>query len=366
MSQFNLLGEIVADDSQKWFSSDVVPAMVIGWLAKQDGDIEVNINSPGGDVTAGLAIANALKGYDKGKVTANVLGIAASMASVVACACDEVKMGKGAFVMIHNPWGVAVGEAEELRHQADVMDKMKESIIGFYQSKFKVPAMELAKLMDDETWIADTDCELYGFSATPYAEDFKVAACATRHALDHAPEAARAFFAVREKPKAEQAAPVQGQEAPVDWEARYKGLMAKYNAERDERAKQAQADQQAFNDKLNDLAEKYAAAVQELTVAHQAEIKDLNDQLGAVRADLETARADLSSVTARAEKAETDLAAKGEQLERLEKAHALLTGGVLNPGACPDAEAEYQAALKAAKSPEQREEIRKAHRNRAK
>ena len=261
MSQFNLLGEIVADDSQKWFSSDVVPAMVIGWLAKQDGDIEVNINSPGGDVTAGLAIANALKGYDKGKVTANVLGIAASMASVVACACDEVKMGKGAFVMIHNPWGVAVGEADELRHQADVMDKMKESIIGFYQSKFSVPAMELAKLMDDETWIADTDCELYGFSATPFTEEFQVAACATRRMLDHAPEAARAFFAVREKPKAEDA-PVQGQEAPVDWEARYKGLMAKYNAERDERAKQAEAEQQAFNDKLNDIAEKHAAAVQ--------------------------------------------------------------------------------------------------------
>ena len=352
MSQFNLLGEIVADDSQKWFSSDVVPAMVIGWLAKQDGDIEVNINSPGGDVTAGLAIANALKGYDKGKVTANVLGIAASMASVVACACDEVKMGKGAFVMIHNPWGVAVGEADELRHQADVMDKMKESIIGFYQSKFSVPAMELAKLMDDETWIADTDCELYGFSATPFTEEFQVAACATRRMLDHAPEAARAFFAVREKPKAE--------DAPVDWEARYKGLMAKFNAERAERAAQAEADRQAFNDTLNDLAAKHEAAVQELTRAHQEEIKNLDDQLGAVRADLETARADLSSVTARAEKAETDLAAKGEQLSRLEQAHALLTGGVLNPGACPDAEAEYQNALKAAKSPEQREEIRKA------
>ena len=99
---FNLLGDIVQDDSQRWFESDVVPAMVIGWLAKQDGDVEININSLGGSVTGGLAIANAIKGYSKGKVTANVLGIAASMASVVACAADEIKMGSGAFLMVHS------------------------------------------------------------------------------------------------------------------------------------------------------------------------------------------------------------------------------------------------------------------------
>jgi ATP-dependent protease ClpP protease subunit len=121
---FNILGDIVANDSERWFESDIVPGMVIGWLAKQDGDIEININSNGGDVAGGLAIANAIKGYTKGKKTCNVLGVAASMASVVACAGDELKMGQGAFLMVHNPWTVTAGNAEELRKDADTLDNI--------------------------------------------------------------------------------------------------------------------------------------------------------------------------------------------------------------------------------------------------
>lgn len=198
-STFNLLGDIVQDDSQAIFASDVMPAMVIGWLAKQTGDIEVNINSLGGSVTGGLAIANAFKSYDRGKVTANVMGVAASMASVIACAADEIKMGSGAFFMIHNPWSVAMGDAADLRKEADLLDQMKSAIIGFYQSKFTIPAMELAKLMDDETWIEAKDCALYGFNAAPLEGEFKAAArCDTRLMFAHAPAAASAFFAVKD------------------------------------------------------------------------------------------------------------------------------------------------------------------------
>ena len=157
MNTFNLLGDIVQDDSGRWFESDVVPAMVIGWLAKQEGDVEININSLGGSVTGGLAIANAFKGYSKGKVTANVLGIAASMASVVACAADEIRMGKGAFMMVHNPWTIALGDANDLRKEAETLDQIKASIIAFYQSKFDCGPEKLSEIMDAETWIADTD-----------------------------------------------------------------------------------------------------------------------------------------------------------------------------------------------------------------
>ena len=365
MNTFNLLGDIVQDASQKYFESDIVPAMVIGWLAKQDGDIEVNINSLGGSVMAGLAIANAFKAYSKGKVTANVLGVAASMASVVACAADEIRMGKGAFMMIHNPWSIALGDAEALRKEADTLDKMKDAIIGFYQSKFAVEPEELAKLMDAETWIEAGKEADYGLAATPLVEDLPAAAkCDTRLMFAHAPEAAAAFYAHKE---AQRPAP-----AAEDWEARYKGASKKLNevqeahkaelaAMESSHAEALAAAEAAHKSAMDAAEEAHKAAMDELMAKHEAAIHDFESQVGTLRGDLEKAKADLSSAVARAETAEKDLAAKGEQLDRMNKAHALLTGGVLSPGEGTDAEQEYQSALKAAKSPEQREEIRKAH-----
>lgn len=356
MNTFNLLGDIVQDDSQKYYESDVVPAMVIGWLSKQDGDVEVNINSLGGSVTAGLAIANAFKGYSKGKVTANVLGVAASMASVVACAADEIKMGKGAFLMVHNPWSIVMGDANDIRKEADTLDKMKEAIIGFYQSKFTVGAEELAALMDSETWIEAGHEQEFGLEATPYVEEIAAAAhCDTRMMFAKAPEAAAAFYAHKE--------PVQPAPAPVNveisWEARYKGASKKLNELQLEH-------KAALVDLENRLNEEHNAVLAELEAKHQAAISNLNDQLSAVRGDLEKANADLSVAVGRADKAEKDLVEKGEQLDRLNKAHALLTGGVLSPGNGEDAETKYQIELKAAKSAEQREEIRRKHHARAK
>ena len=358
MNTFNLLGDIVQDDSGRWFESDVVPAMVIGWLAKQEGDVEININSLGGSVTGGLAIANAFKGYSKGKVTANVLGIAASMASVVACAADEIRMGKGAFMMVHNPWTIALGDANDLRKEAETLDQIKASIIAFYQSKFDCGPEKLSEIMDAETWIADTDAETYGLKCTALAAEDdafgKLAAkCDTRMLFAKAPAAAAAFYAHKDKTPAPAADQKNGAQAPAaeDWEARYKGASRKITELQDALAKAGEAS---------------AAALADAETKHKAAIKDLNDQLSAARGDLEKAKADLSSAVTRAEKAEKDLADKGEQLDRLNKAHALLTGGVLTPGDGNSAETEYQSELNAAKSAEQREEIRRKHYAKAK
>ncbi len=378
-STFNLLGDIVQDDSQKWFESDVVPAMVIGWLNKQDGDVEININSLGGSVTGGLAIANAIKGYGKGKVTANVLGIAASMASVVACAADEIKMGKGAFLMVHNPWSMAMGEAEDLRKEADILDKMKDAIIGFYQSKFSVPAMELAKLMDDETWIEDKDCELYGLAATPYTPEegdgMKAAAkCDTRMMFAHAPEAAAAYYAHKERPAPK--AP-----APVDWEARFKGLQAAKDKEiaalrddlagAEERHKAAMAEQ----------TDRHADALAKIEADHQAEMAELRSQLAEFE-NVNSINESLSADIDAKQKALAEAQAKAEQLSakcaEVEKALAATQAALaaeteryreqigLALQQPTDAAAEYALALERARSPEEREEIRKARRGEAK
>ena len=294
-STFNLLGDIVQDDSQRWFESDVVPAMVIGWLAKQDGDVEININSLGGSVTGGLAIANAIKGYAKGKVTANVLGIAASMASVVACAADEIKMGKGAFLMVHNPWSMAMGEAEDLRKEADVLDQMKDAIIGFYQSKFSVPAMELAKLMDDETWIEDKDCELYGLAATPYAPEegdgMKAAAkCDTRMMFAHAPEAAAAYYAHKERP----AGSASAAPSADNWEARFKGLQAAKDKELAEMSAKYKAD-------LAAMKERHEAAMAENDAAQAAALAERDERIKVLQADIDAKQTALAEAQAKVE-----------------------------------------------------------------
>ena len=348
MNKFNLFGDIVDNDGQKWFESDVTPAMFIGWLNKQDGkDVEININSNGGSVSAGLAIANAIKAYP-GNVRANVLGLAASMASVIACAADELSLGKGAFLMIHNPWSSTVGTADNLRHEADVLDAMKESLIGFYLTKFDRTNEEISNLMSAETWIAAEEAECYSLSVVPFAgEEFQAAACLTRRAFAKAPEAARAFFNVHERELPEvPAAPAENaaKDAPVDWEARYKGLSKKLNEANDAHAAELAA--------LRETGERQLDALRE-------EITTFKSQLDAANRDLEKAKADLSIAAERADKAEQDLVQKDEQIALLKSAQLQLTGGVLSPAPVSTYADQMAACRTAAEREALREQKRK-------
>lgn len=168
MKTFNLFGTIVGDESYKWAKEDVTPADFKAFLdSVPDGEeIKVQVNSPGGHVTAGLAIANMIKAK-AASVTVSVLGIAASMASVIAAAAGKCEMAAGSFIMIHEPWGIALGSASELRKEADVLDSMKTAIIGFYASLFPGKSSdEIDALVKDETWIRGDQIEEYGLSAT--------------------------------------------------------------------------------------------------------------------------------------------------------------------------------------------------------
>lgn len=399
---FNLLGDIVANDAERWFESDIVPGMVIGWLAKQDGDIEININSNGGDVAGGLAIANAIKAYSKGKKTCNVLGVAASMASVIACAGDELKMGQGAFLMVHNPWTVTMGNAEELRKDADTLDKMRDSILSFYQSKaYGKTADDLKALMDAETWLSAEEAREAGFLVDDYAGEMKAAASLTRRAFAKAPDAAKALVEFHDRkpeaPKAENVnsdasevsanapTPESAEGAPENtppenpsetvevgeasetvvkaatigvpsdnWEARFKGLSQKFN----------------------DLQKKSAASLAEIEEQHKtalaakdAEITSFKTQLEQGAKDLADANAKVSELSAKLEegakalqKATDDLAATRdsltkaeEQVKHLESTRDALTAGVLTP---PAAGTSYADKMKSAKTPEEREALR--------
>ncbi len=123
--------------------------------------IHLRINSPGGSVIDGNAIFNALARHSA-KVITHIDGLAASMASVIAMAGDEIRMADNALLMIHNPWTVSMGDADDLRADADLLDKMRDIILTSY-GRSQYSAEELVDLMDAETWMTAQEALDAGF-----------------------------------------------------------------------------------------------------------------------------------------------------------------------------------------------------------
>ena len=126
-------------------------------------DIEVRLNSPGGNVFEGITIYNMLKSY-KGNVKVIVDGLAASIASVIALGGDEIVMNEGSFFMIHNPFSGVMGESEDFRKQADILDSIRDQILGIYQSATGLGTDELIEMMNEETWLTAADANALGFA----------------------------------------------------------------------------------------------------------------------------------------------------------------------------------------------------------
>ena len=122
-------------------------------LAEHKGDIEIALDSPGGSVTDGLAIYNAISNYD-GKVTVHIDTLAASIATVIACAADHVKMNSNGKFMIHRAWTVAMGNCKDFRSMADLMEMMDGDIADVYEQRSDIPKDELLAMMDNETWMS--------------------------------------------------------------------------------------------------------------------------------------------------------------------------------------------------------------------
>ena len=138
--------------SETWYSDEVSPQMFKDDLNSGTGDITVWINSPGGDVFAAAQIYNMLKEY-AGNVTVKIDSLAASAASVISMAGDEVCMSPVGMFMIHNPSTFAWGDSAEMRLAKEMLDEVKESIINAYAAKTGRQRAMLSNLMDDETWM---------------------------------------------------------------------------------------------------------------------------------------------------------------------------------------------------------------------
>lgn len=118
-------------------------------------DVIVNINSPGGDLFEGLAIYNLLREH-KGNVTVKILGIAASAASIVAMAGDDVQIARAGFLMIHDTWVVVIGNKNDLRDVADQLEAFDLAMADIYAARTGLDVKAIQKKMDAETWINGT------------------------------------------------------------------------------------------------------------------------------------------------------------------------------------------------------------------
>jgi len=170
-------------EKDEWFkvsiADDGMPEIriydVIGWpfidaesfLGELDGikasEARMRINSPGGDVFDGTAIANAVAKHPT-KFHVEIEGIAASMASVIALAGETVSIADNAWFMIHNPWTFMLGDYNDLRKEADLLERMSGVMAESYQKKSGNKTEDIKTWMDEETWFSGKEAVEAGFA----------------------------------------------------------------------------------------------------------------------------------------------------------------------------------------------------------
>lgn len=149
---------------QSWDGSGMTASRMAGLLNKMGGkDINVSINSPGGDIFDGISIYNQLLDY-AGSVTVKITGLAASAASIIAMAGDNIQIARSAFLMIHNSWSVVMGNKEELIKAADVLSQIDSAMTDVYAEKTGIDSKKISKMMGADTWLSGQDAVDQGFA----------------------------------------------------------------------------------------------------------------------------------------------------------------------------------------------------------
>lgn len=155
-----------------WWEDSVSASDIDNALKNTTGDIVINLNSPGGDAFDGIAIYNRLKKHN-GKKTIHIDGWACSAASVIAMAADELIMGLGSMIMIHEASSIVWGTKTEMRKEADVLDELEEGIIDIYMTKANVSREEIRSAVNAETWYGAQKAVDIGFATSTAAADGK-------------------------------------------------------------------------------------------------------------------------------------------------------------------------------------------------
>jgi ATP-dependent Clp protease protease subunit len=158
ISIFEMIGE-------DWWSGGGFTAKRASAALRAIGNnpVTVNVNSPGGDLFEGIAIYNIFAAHPAA-VTVNVMGIAASAASIIAMAGDTIQMGIGSFMMIHNAWGVCVGNRHDFASASELFEGFDRAIVDIYEARTGTKRPDIERLMDAETFMGPTDAIKHGFA----------------------------------------------------------------------------------------------------------------------------------------------------------------------------------------------------------
>lgn len=184
-------------------------------LRDADGeDVTIHINSSGGSVFDANTMAEALRGY-KGHTTASIEGLAASAASYFALTADDVVINPSALMMIHNPWDFAVGDAEDMRKKADMLDKARSTISAQYARKTGRTVDEIEGLMDAETWFTAQEAVEFGL-VDRMSDSEPIAACVKTEDMKRFRNAPEGLLASDEEDEKADEKPVGDEGATID------------------------------------------------------------------------------------------------------------------------------------------------------
>jgi ATP-dependent Clp protease protease subunit len=165
ITMFDTIGE------DFWTGGGVTAKKVISQLrAIGDRPVEVQLNSPGGDMFEGIAIYNALREHQQ-EITVKVMGMAASAASIIAMAGDKIEIGAASFLMIHNAWVLAIGNRHDMMETATFLEPFDAAMRDVYAQRTGLKADEIAAMMDAETWISGSTAIEKGFADALLAAD---------------------------------------------------------------------------------------------------------------------------------------------------------------------------------------------------
>ena len=295
---FLIAGSIVDTDADRETFEDVTPVQVNAFLNKLEPDEEavLEITSYGGSVTAGLAICNLLKkaSAEGHKTTAHVIGIAASMASAIACACDELKIDANAFMMVHNPWTITMGNANDMRKEADTLDKYRDALLAVYRTKFNTSDEVIKKMLDDETWIIGAGAPMFELKAEviPTAEPLKIAASTKMQKFMNVPKNLKEIIMEKEQEikqandevKNEEVVEEKAEETTAETvveEPKTEDVVVEETVTKAEADKRVSGMQSAMAKQMDAMKKDYEAKIADL----QVQMKAKDEELAKVNAD---------------------------------------------------------------------------------
>lgn len=338
---FLIVGSIVDTDADRETFEDVTPVQVNAFLNKleQNEDAIFEITSYGGSVPAGLAICNLLKkaSAEGHKTTAHVIGIAASMASAIACACDELKIDSNAMLMVHNPWTITMGDANDMRKEADTLDKYRDALLSIYRTKF-VGLWDdgIKKLLDAETWILGQQAEAFGLKAEviPTAQPLKIAASGKMPKFMNVPKRLKEIIMEKEE-EIKQANDEVKETEVVEEKAEETPAETVVEEPKDEVVEEETVEETVpkaeVEKRVSGMQSAMAKQMDNMKKDYEAKILDFQNQLRAKDEELATVKAEATSLTERLETSTKELSDMTSALEEKTNALAQLNANVNIP-----------------------------------